>query len=483
MGVVAMSSAGTHSVHAQDISLFATAKPKLPPGAKIIKVDDDRRQYKDADFSFINNAIYAANPGDWIRVAPGTYREAIVINKPLRIEGAMFNRPATQRNRLSNFSPAQESILVLGPNLLELSPLYNTIVTVKSANVVLDGFTIQGVGSSDYRVGVGATSASEFSLLNTRIENTTVGVSIGAMSNVTIQGNAFLNNQTYTSLDPNVPSKAGQGISGDTATAVSILSNVFAGNQAQGISLGKPNQVQQQVDEPDQTAYVTNVNISSNSFNASLSNQPSGGGILLQNATTLTLNKNTIAGGSQFGIALDAQDGIQSGFPTSISQNSISGVAGDGLFISNSLLRAVVENNTIANNTGNGVVLSEIGNFINAFNVFRKNRVSNNALSGFLLYFAIGNSLESNTLSANRYGIVVSDSQDNQIKHNSIQSSNIDGIYVNESASGNVFTGNKVQSSIGFDIQDVSVGNGTSGTSNVYRSNKALKTNPVGLGS
>lgn len=483
LALASLLSVGACRVHAQEYSTLA--KTKLPFGAKIIRVDDDRRQFRDAPYSYINNAIYAANPGDVIRVAPGIYREAIVINKPVRIEGAQVNRSAAQKNRLTSFSPSQESILVLGPNLLDLKPLEGAIVTVSAVNATLDGFTIQGVGTSDYRVGVGGTNVSTFNLLNTRIENTTVGVSFGSQSNVLFQGNAFLNNRTYTPPQNALQiegTQLGRGISAASSDNVSLLSNVFAGNEAEGVSIGTPDAPEEEENEdPNDAVSVSRLLVSGNRFDASLSGQSSGAGIVLYNATILTMTKNTVVGGSQFGIAIEAQDGPTSTQFSTITQNSISGVAGDGLYIKDSLLKALVEKNTITNNTGNGVVLSEVGRWINAFNAFRKNTISNNGLSGVLLYFAIGNTFEGNAIFNNSNGIYVNYSQDNQIKSNTITNNVVDGIFVNAYGSGNVFTGNQVQGSGVFDIEDVSIGDDTYGTDNIYSGNKAAKTNPIEL--
>jgi nitrous oxidase accessory protein NosD len=50
-------------------------------------VDDDKVQCPTATFTSIQAAINAANPGNLIRVCPGTYREQVFVNKPLSIEG------------------------------------------------------------------------------------------------------------------------------------------------------------------------------------------------------------------------------------------------------------------------------------------------------------------------------------------------------------------------------------------------------------
>jgi parallel beta-helix repeat protein len=248
------------------------------------------------------------------------------------------------------------------------------------------------------------------------------------------------------------------------------------------IGLGRQATPQNGQNPPVAGATVTGVTISSNLINASLSAQSSGAGIILHNAKFITLTQNTIRGGNQVGLALDSRPEAQGPTEfTTISQNSISGVAGDGVFVSDSLLSAVVTRNTVSGNSGNGFVLSEIDTYVNAFNQFSRNEVSNNGGAGFLLFASLGNNLEKNTISGNRDGVFVSDSQDNQIKSNTIQNNSRDGILADQFASGNVFTGNKVQGSGRFDIEDLSSGDGTAGTDNIYRSNKAATANPAAL--
>ncbi len=504
--VASLLAANVRATHAQTVALQDTTtqdyttQEHLAPGAKIILVDDDRKQYRNAPYSHINNAIYAANPGDVIRVAPGIYHEAVVINKNVRLEGAQAGRSASQGNRLKNFSPSQETIIVLGQNLLALDPLPYAIVTVRSANITMDGFTIQGEGTSQRRVGIGVdTAAAGFTLLNTRIEQANTGVSLTTQTSGLLQGNAFLNNQDFTGVDDTLPTPAvtttlGQGIAGTSDLSnVSISSNTFAGNQTTGIALGLVGTVPAGETLPTGGSHISNINISSNRFDDTLGSNSSGAGIVLQNADDVTLQKNTIRGGSDVGIGLDSEIVQQSqtqaqttpavATRTTISQNSITGVAGDGMFMSNSLLDAIIDHNTISGNQGNGIVLSQVSAYVNAFNLFSNNKIANNGSVGFLVSASIGNHLENNLISGNANGVVVDYSQDNQIKNNTIRNSLSDGIFATASASGNIFGRNLVQSSSRFDIEDISTGNNTAGTANIYRNNKAKKANPVALAS
>jgi parallel beta-helix repeat protein len=157
-------------------------------------------------------------------------------------------------------------------------------------------------------------------------------------------------------------------------------------------------------------------------------------------------------------------------------------VNGTGLFFSNSLLGASIARNTVNGNSGNGVVVSEVATFVNAFNAFSRNKVTNNGIGGFLLFNAIGNSLDNNAITGNGFGVVVDRSQDNYFRNNVIRSSTVDGIAVDQFGSGNVLHATAYRASGRFDIYDASIGDDTYGTRNIYRSNKAAKTNPPELG-
>jgi pectin methylesterase-like acyl-CoA thioesterase len=51
------------------------------------RVDDDRRQCRNAEFTTIQAAVAAAPPGATVEVCPGIYRESVVVDKPLTLSG------------------------------------------------------------------------------------------------------------------------------------------------------------------------------------------------------------------------------------------------------------------------------------------------------------------------------------------------------------------------------------------------------------
>ena len=76
------------------VSPSAAGKKPSPPGKggrHVLLVDDDKAQCKKADFTTIQAAVAAANPGATILVCAGTYRESVTITKNdlrIRAKGA-----------------------------------------------------------------------------------------------------------------------------------------------------------------------------------------------------------------------------------------------------------------------------------------------------------------------------------------------------------------------------------------------------------
>jgi hypothetical protein len=108
-------------------------------------------------FSTIGAAVAAASPGSTIRVAPGTYKEAVVIDKALTLLGA------DPRNTIIDATDL--------PNALYVDGLDNPGLR----NVVITGFTLE----------------------NSNFE----GLLITNASNLTIKGNHVLNNDTLLDID------------------------------------------------------------------------------------------------------------------------------------------------------------------------------------------------------------------------------------------------------------------------------------------
>jgi parallel beta-helix repeat protein len=98
-------------------------------------VDDDKVECPAATFSSIQAAVDAASPGDQIIVCKGTYKEQVIIRKPLSIDaasGAILMPSAMQANSTS---------------LFDGSPLAVAVLVADTTDVTIDGLIVDGANS------------------------------------------------------------------------------------------------------------------------------------------------------------------------------------------------------------------------------------------------------------------------------------------------------------------------------------------------
>jgi parallel beta-helix repeat protein len=151
---------------------FAAADGSATGPATLV-VDRDGMECANADFTSIQAAIDAAEPGDLIRVCPDLYTESVVVDKPLTLKGD---------------PDAVEAVDCFQPTLPELPPDQQAIVDpagegfsiafkLKADDVVLEGFVIQGAS-----VGIDASDLySGYRIHHNLIRsNTLFGVDFGS---------------------------------------------------------------------------------------------------------------------------------------------------------------------------------------------------------------------------------------------------------------------------------------------------------------
>ena len=108
--------------------------------AATITVDNDGAQCPNATHTSIQAAVTAANPGDTIRVCPGTYAEQVVINKNLKVEGF-----AVGNENLALIMPA--GVVANSFSLTSASPIAGIIVVDGASNVSLTNLTVDGAAN------------------------------------------------------------------------------------------------------------------------------------------------------------------------------------------------------------------------------------------------------------------------------------------------------------------------------------------------
>jgi len=120
----------------------------------------------------IQEAINAANPGDIIQVASGTYHEHLIVNK-----------------RVSLLGESSATTIIDGDE-------NGTVITISTSNVIINGFTIQHAGGWSYMCGVLLFNLNNSVISNNKIvENEYCGLEIKAPSSHNIiEGNIIANN-------------------------------------------------------------------------------------------------------------------------------------------------------------------------------------------------------------------------------------------------------------------------------------------------
>jgi len=170
-------------------------------------------------YATIQAAITAADPGDIILVAAGTYNESVSVTKNgLILRGAQYGVHANTGTRTN---PVLESVIN------SASP-----VAIMADNVVVDGFTIQGSDNTDKIAGIWdnpgwSGTHGGFQILNNIIQNNVSGIGVGNDGTIQalIKFNLIKNNN-------NVGPGSGNGFSAAFAMNNAIIEdNTFDNNQ------------------------------------------------------------------------------------------------------------------------------------------------------------------------------------------------------------------------------------------------------------
>ena len=132
------------------LNMFGLIVNTLKAAPKTWTVDDDGP----ADFHTIQEAINAASSGDTILVATGTYPEYVCVNKSVNLKGT---------NRESKITGAATP---------------SRVVDVKTSNVEISGFTIQGPTKSYHGIWVEPSLGNYFTNVNIT-DNTVIGGNTG----------------------------------------------------------------------------------------------------------------------------------------------------------------------------------------------------------------------------------------------------------------------------------------------------------------
>ena len=265
-----------------------------------IVVDDDKVQCPNAAFTSIQAAVNAANPGDVIRVCPGTYVEQVVVDKSVRLQadnGAIVMPSNMNANTTSAGSGKPLAVVVL----------------VKDAtDVNIEGFIVDGTnngitGCAPTLIGILFQDAS-----GTVKHNAVRHMSLAASLNGCQSGDGIDvitspdQSSRVTIEDNSVHDYQKNGITGnELGTSVAIQENSVTGigpttGAAQnGIQVGFGAQGSVQENSVADNVWSPCVSLQQCQFNAT--------GILVFQSDGVEVNHNSV-GTSQVGIFIGGQD-------------------------------------------------------------------------------------------------------------------------------------------------------------------------------
>jgi nitrous oxidase accessory protein NosD len=186
-------------------------------------VDDDKVQCPTATFTSIQDAINAANPGDLIRVCPGTYREQLSVSKSLSIEG-------------DNGAIVLPASMVANATGSSGNPIAAAILVKDAAKVEIEGLIVDTANS-----GIGECSPDLIGILyqnssgtieHNAVRNTKLPVALnGCQSGDAIVVQSLGGATSKVSIDDNsVHDYQKNGITGnELGTEVTITGNTVTG--------------------------------------------------------------------------------------------------------------------------------------------------------------------------------------------------------------------------------------------------------------
>jgi len=357
------------------------------------------------DYLTIQAAIDAANYGDIVLVAPGTYLETITLKAGVKVQGQ-----GAESTVIDGDSGAYDPIGD-GPG-----PVVTIVGEDITDEVILSGFTIRG-GRGQKDVGGGGIYVAEGA--SPIIENNTVtanvtgvwggdggGIYVSGASPV-IQNNTITGNKTVffaSGFGGN-----GSGIFITDSYSVIIQNNKISDNQ--GVSAGSNNNI-------GGGMYISNsddITISENVISGNLAKY-GGGGIYLKSCSEVALTNNTVSDneavwsdGRGGGICIADSNNLTLKFNT-ITSNSANNQGG-GVYVVNTI-EIVLMNNIISGNRASSYSGGDVqggGFFISDSNATLTN-----------------NTISHNSIWGNGGGIYVSGLADVSLKNNIISNNSAD---------------------------------------------------------
>lgn len=307
----------------------------------VLFVDDDGAQFPNAPYSTIQSAVDAADEGDTILVAKGTYTEQVTI-------------PAG-KDGLTIRSQGQFKAVVQAPETMTGS---KAIILVDGASgVTIRGFTVTGP-SPEVDFGIQVTGGGSATIRDNLIEKirreelsgaqTGIGVVIGGSEGATGSADVFHNIiRDY---------QKGGVIVANEGSHAAIRDNRIHGTGPTDLVAQNGIQV-----NDGASAFITGNTIKNNAYTGE---GAEAAGIVSSDSGVLIITGNKIN---------DNQDGIliEGGAGISIFGNSVDGSLLDGIIL-NEVKGAVVSGNKVTNSAGDGIWIADSSSIAVTFNKILK---------------------------------------------------------------------------------------------------------------
>lgn len=386
-------------------------------------VDDDLADRPDAGFQSIQAAVDAAQPGDRIRVYPGTYQEQVTI-------------PDTKDGIDLRSVDLEAAVIEAPPAMTEPG-----IVHVAGADdVLIRGFTITGPFSS--------------------VSTLRSGIFVGGGGSARIVENHItaIRAEPLSGAQTGFGILVGRGSTGEVGSAT-ILRNTIDDYQKGGIV----------VDAAGSSAVIGRNEILGAGPTATIAQN----GIQVSRGATAEVHHNRVAGNVYTGSSASAAGILlfQAGEVT-VERNT---VEDNGVGISvDETLGATIARNHVAGNTDAGLLLF----LATAADVF-DNLVTDNGGHGIALEGSDGNEISDNrTIGNGSDGVNLTDSNSNRVDNNRSRENGRDGIHVTGLSANNSIRRNEMRDNAVFDCFDDTVG---AGTANFWSQNTGETENRAGL--
>jgi parallel beta-helix repeat protein len=301
-----------------------------------------------ADFTRIQDAINASNPGDMIEVRSGTYYENVNIDKELILTGidTGTGKPVVDAGGIGS------------------------VITISAAGCVLNGFNVTGSGSDWGKAGIKLRSEDNEIVNNTCSHNIN-GIFFeepygghSSANNNTVSNNTVCHNNEngiyvyrshYNIITGNtVNSNINDGIKVEEASYNLLINNVANTNKDDGIALSEDADYNILLNNSANSNYDYGINIYKSLNNTFVGNSVSGNedGICLSGSRNNTFVNNTANMNTDRGFNLYELSNNNTIANNNISSNNDDGINMDDAFCN------IITNNTILNNY-NGIYLDD----------------------------------------------------------------------------------------------------------------------------